>query len=267
MRDKPIPSMAFRYYLEKDRFVERVFAKAYVGAYGPHSYDELLKVARHRAYALEVEHRLFALVERFKSLYFVDALLSFREFPFYTPGGVLSREQWVRIACDVMLARLTSIRDCVFLLVEAVYQLGMEPREVTLRSLMSRPLPDQLRTVLREIAMSARSTRDHRDRHLHRGEERPLFDPHAVYKSASLSELYRPAGPNEVDLGDGRITDLHAIHDEVVQGILDEYHRAADELFTATKKVFELIERPYLSQWHTYRDIPDQEVAPSEHDS
>src|SRR5262245_61744839 len=103
MRDKPIPSMPFRYYLEGDRSVEMVFAKAFIGAYGSYPYDELLKVARHRAYALETEHRVFALVERFKSLYFVDALLSFTEFPFLTPGGVLSREQWVRIACDVML--------------------------------------------------------------------------------------------------------------------------------------------------------------------
>src|SRR4051794_9729271 len=45
-------------------------------------------------------------------------LLSVRDFPFCTPAGTLSRDHWIRITLDVLLSRITSLRDCVYFLVD-----------------------------------------------------------------------------------------------------------------------------------------------------
>src|SRR5205807_7249200 len=125
----------------------------------------LCEIAPHRAYVLEIEHRCVIIVDRFKSLYFVDALLSVRDFPFHTPAGTLSREHWIRITLDVLLSRITSLRDCVYFLVDTVFQLRLDPRAITLRNLRKVALPEELKNLLVSIASEARSIREDRDRH------------------------------------------------------------------------------------------------------
>ena len=158
------------------------------------------------------------IVDRFKSLYFVDALLSVRDFPFHTPAGILSREHWIRITLDVLLSRITSLRDCVYFLVDAVFQLRMDPRAITLRNLREAVLPEELKDLLVSVAADARHIRENRDRHFHRGEERELFEPTVAFKSASLLEIHRPDDNFGVEFGDGRALKLGELHEAVVNG-------------------------------------------------
>jgi len=98
---------------------------------GDRDYETLLSEAPEAAYFLDVHYRVHALSRRFDSLNIVYSLLSFNDFPVSTPAGAISRANWVRITLDVLLSRLTSIRDCTFLLVAEVFELGLEPKSIS----------------------------------------------------------------------------------------------------------------------------------------
>jgi len=93
-----------------------------------------------------------------------------------------------RIILDVLLSRLTSIRDCCFLLAAEIYELGIDPRNVNLRELKKYIANKGVVDVLINIADSARSMRDERDRHLHRGEERALSGESDQFFHVSLDQ-------------------------------------------------------------------------------
>lgn len=244
----------YRYYLEEDPFVEAVIEMAMPIAHGEYDYPTLCQVAPHRAYVLEIEHRCVIIVDRFKSLYFVDALLSVRDFPFHTPAGILSREHWLRITLDVLLSRITSLRDCVYFLVDAVFQIRLDPRAITLRNLGQAALPEELKDLLATLAAEARHIREDRDRHLHRGEERDLFDPTVAFKGAALLEIHRPHDNFDVDLGDGRALKLSELHEAVVTKIRADYHEAGDALFRHVQAILRVVEREYWRRWSELRD-------------
>lgn len=244
--------VGWRYDLEQDPFVAKLLTMGLHVGYGEHSHDQLLRIAPHRAYVLEIEHRIWMLVERFKSLNFVDSLLAFRQFPFFTGYGVLNREQWLRVTQDVMLVRITSIRDCAFMLVASVYQMDLQPQQVSLKALKQRLPQNGVLEVLKQIAASARDIRDDRDRHFHRGEEPALFHPRVALKSAALGEVYGPVGT--VILDDGHVTSLEAMHDAAAAQLQQRHHKAGDALFGHARELVAEVEPEFWRQWRTMRD-------------
>ncbi|MBE7554934.1 MAG: hypothetical protein HS126_28115 [Anaerolineales bacterium] len=100
-----------------------------------YDYDTLVSTAPDAAYIVDVEYRTQMLVNRFESLNMVYQMLALEELPLSTPLGAISRQNWVRITLDVLLSRLTSIRDCAFLLIAEIFELGLNPRDVSRRSL------------------------------------------------------------------------------------------------------------------------------------
>src|SRR5687767_3057835 len=122
----------WRYDLEENDFVFKVFQAAQpIHLWdGPElTYEDLKRDNPHRAYVIAIEYRVDRIVTRFKSLNVIDQMVSVDSFPVPTPAGDITRYQWVRITLDVLLSRLTSIRDCAFLFVSEVYELPLEPRQ------------------------------------------------------------------------------------------------------------------------------------------
>jgi hypothetical protein len=160
---------------------------------GDRDYDTLVKEAPEAAYVIDVHFRVGALLKRFESLYLVYKLLSVNSFPVSTPSGAISRENWVRIALDLLLSRLTSIRDCTFLLIAEVFELGLDLRSVTRFQLKSNAVIASippLGNLIDDIANIGRSFRDERNLHLHRGQERPLGNDPDIYSIASAFEAF-----------------------------------------------------------------------------
>src|SRR5688500_6127803 len=101
-------SYSVRYDLEGNRFYESLFAAATSIGGGPlRSWDKLLEQAPQDAYIVAVELPLEYLVTRFRALCVVERLIACDQFPVSTPKGPLLREQWIRAARDVFLARVT----------------------------------------------------------------------------------------------------------------------------------------------------------------
>ena len=183
---------AWRYDLEEEDFVYKIILMAQpVHLWdGPNlTYADLLRDNPHRAYVIAIEYRTLIIVDRFKSLNILDRMFAYDRLPIATSDGSIFRDDWIRIILDVLLSRLTSIRDCCFLLVSEIYELGLEPRRVNLESLKKLLRDNKVLDLLTKIADTARSIREERDRHLHRGEERPL--------SGELDQLFQMAARSE----------------------------------------------------------------------
>src|SRR5437870_4878344 len=128
----------WRYDLEEEEFVCRIISMAQAVHLwdGPKlTYEDLLRDNPHRAYVIAVEYRMLIIVDRFKSLNILDRMLAFEGFPIKTAEGSIFRDQWIRIILDVLLSRLTSIRDCCFLFAAEIYELRINLRNVNLKEL------------------------------------------------------------------------------------------------------------------------------------
>ena len=114
------------------------------------------------SYVLGVEYRVKMLLDRFDSLNLLYQIFSLEELPLKTKRGTISRHEWIRIALDVLLSRLTSIRDCAFFLISEVYELGLNPRQVFKKNL-KRKLPDSEQDLNKQIDIISNLGRDFRN--------------------------------------------------------------------------------------------------------
>lgn len=165
-----------------------------------------------------------------------------------------------RIILDVLLSRLTSIRDCCFLLAAEIYELGIDPRNVNLRELKKYIANKGVVDVLINIADSARSMRDERDRHLHRGEERALSGEsdqffHVVARSdgsdvpcPKLAFFDPDKGTQQLDIN------LPEMYSKIISEIRTEYHREGDRLIALTRELFLVGEPELKCRWAKKRD-------------
>lgn len=215
---------------------------------GDRDYDTLVKQAPEAAYVIDVHFRVGALLKRFESLYLVYKLLSFNGFPVSTPLGAISRENWVRITLDVLLSRLTSIRDCTFLLIAEVFELGLDPKSVKRFQLKSNavivaiPL---LGNLIDDIANIGRNFRDERDLHLHRGQERPLGNDPDIYSIASAFEAFGQGIQGNDRLGNP--INLENDHRQIVEQLEKEFTDTVKELSDKIHKLLDLM-YPYFKQ-------------------
>ena len=210
---------------------------------GDRDYDTLVSEAPEAAYIIDVHQRVHALITRFESLNIVYKLLSFNSFPFSTPSGAISRENWVRITLDVLLSRLTSIRDCTFLLIAEVFELGLDPRNVTrlqLKNNASIVSVPSLGDLIDDIANIGRNFRDERDLHLHRGQERPLGqDPDVYYIASSFEAFGQGIQGNDRS---GNSINLKKDHQQIIEQLEAEFTATTEEF---SNKIHELLDSMY----------------------
>ena len=210
---------------------------------GERDYDTLVAQAPEAAYVIDVHSRVDALLTRFESLNIVYKLLSFNSFPVSTPSGAISRENWIRITLDVLLSRLTSIRDCTFLLIAEVFELGLDPKSVKrfqLKNNTTIAAIPILGNLIDDIANIGRSFRDERDLHLHRGQERPLGNDPDIYYIASAFEAFGQ-GIQGNDRS-GNPINLENNHKQIVEQLEKEFTDTAREL---NNKIHELLDLMY----------------------
>jgi hypothetical protein len=215
---------------------------------GDRDYDTLVSEAPEAAYLINVHYRVDILSRRFESLNIIYRLLSFNDFPVSTPAGSISREHWVRIALDVLLSRLTSIRDCSFLLIADVFELGLEPKNVSRSQLKKHPTilsVPSLADLIEDIANSGRRLRDERDLHLHRGEERPLGQDPYIYYAASMIETFG-RGVQGTDAS-GNPIDLENDHRQIIEQLESEFTAIAKEFNSKIHELFDLM-YPYFKE-------------------
>lgn len=215
---------------------------------GDRDYEALVSEAPEAAYLIDVHYRVHTLSRRFESLNIVYSLLSFIGFPVSTPAGVISRANWVRITLDTLLSRLTSIRDCTFLLIAEVFELGLDPKSVSRSQLKKNPIilsVPALSDLIEDIAGIGRSFRDERDLHLHRGEERPLGqDPDIFYIASAYESFGQKVQGNDAS---GNPINLENDHKQVVEELATEFTATAKEFNNKIHQLFDLM-YPYFKE-------------------
>ena len=178
------------------------------------------------SYILHVHHRANALNDTFKSLETIYQLLSLANLPIETPIGNISHYNWVRLILDVMLSRVTSIRDCVFLLIESVCAVGLLPRQVSRKALIRDEkiqANSKLIKLIDAVAEAGKHLREERDRLFHRGERRTLGNFPEFYYAASAMEAFGSLGKHT--RLDGEELDLEAEHKRIITKIENEFHQ------------------------------------------
>jgi hypothetical protein len=251
----------WRYDLEEEEFVRFIFSMAQpIHLWDAEcDYSELLRDNPHRAYVIAIENFMTVIVNRFKSLNLLDRMFAYDSFPISTPEGSIFRYDWIRILLDVLLSRLTSIRDCCFLFAAELYELGLDPRRVNL-AILERSIGDKEVTVLlKGITDAARGIRDERDRHLHRGEQRELTDESdQIFELLSRAEgeshprfaFTKTDGTNHsVEM------DLAQMHSKAIEKIRNEYHREGDQLLKLTRELFIASGSEFEKRWAKKRDV------------
>jgi hypothetical protein len=253
----------WRYDLEEEDFVHGIISMAgavHLWDGATLTYPELLRDNPHRAYVIAIEYRTLTIVDRFKSLNILDRMLAYDGFPIETKEGSIFRDQWIRIILDVLLSRLTSIRDCCFLFAAEIYELGIDPRNVNLKELKKHIADKGLVDVLVNIADSARSIRDERDRHLHRGEERALCGEldqffHMVASSEGSDVPCPKLGFFDPDKGTQQVDiNLPEMYSKIISEIRTEYHREGYRLIALTRELFLVAEAEFKCTWAKKRD-------------
>ncbi|MBI5032941.1 MAG: hypothetical protein HZB51_20665 [Chloroflexi bacterium] len=139
-------------------------------------------------------------------------------------------------------SRLTSIRDCTFLLIAEVFELGLDPKSVSRFQLKRNPIilsVPKLPDLIEDIAEIGRSFRDERDLHLHRGEERPLGQDPDIYFAASAVEAFgQKIQGNDAS---GNPINLENDHKQVVEELESEFTAAAKEFNNKIHELFDLM--------------------------
>jgi hypothetical protein len=253
----------WRYGLEEEEFVYRIISMAgaiHLWDGATLTYADLLRDNPHRAYVIAIEYRTLTVVDRFKSLNILDRMLAYDGFPIKTVEGSIFHDQWIRIILDVLLSRLTSIRDCCFLLAAEIYELGIDPRNVKLGSLEKYISDKGIVDVLIKIADTARNMRDERDRHLHRGEERALSDEldqffHMVASSEGGDAPCPKLGFFDPEKGTQPVEiNLTEMHSKIISDIRTEYHQGCDRLIALARELFVAAEPEFERRWAKKRD-------------
>lgn len=253
---------AWRYDLEGEKFVCKIISMSQpIHLWdGELDYPSLLRENPHRAYVIAIEHFTLIIVDRFKSLNVLDRMFAYDGFPLSATKGSIFRDDWIRIVLDVLLSRLTSIRDCCFLFIAEIYELGLDPRKVNLEAL-KKAIPDACTlALLTDLAATARSIRDERDRHLHRGEERSLageldqfFELVGRSEGSNVShpKLMLPECGGETQQVEINLSEMHA---RIIADIRNEYHQEADQLIKLTRDLFAAANVEFEQRWAKKRD-------------
>jgi hypothetical protein len=258
-----INDFAWRYDLEEEEFVYKIISMSQpIHLWdGATDYAELSRDNPHRAYVIAVQHFTLIIVDRFKSLNVLDRMFAYDGFPIATTDGSIFRDDWIRIILDVLLSRLTSIRDCCFLFIAEIYELGLDPRKVNLETLKRRIGDARVLALLTDIATTARGIRDERDRHLHRGEERTLAgDLDQFFEMVARSEGSEVSIPRlsfvEPDGGSQPVEiNLSEMHTKIIAEVRAEYHREGDQLIKLTRELFVAADSEFEQRWAKKRDL------------
>lgn len=218
-------------------FIGRIFDLSIVG-YHFDSYDDLAKHPDCK-YAYDLNYEVSNLARRVESLNLVGDMLwpepvpkNFSQFP-------VSRYEWVTLAADVFLMRYISVVDCAMLVVNEVYETGLDATKCTIANLKKAGVPvpvvDQLEAMLRDQG----ALRPERNRRFHHGAERSFTQDDQTFKMASLFE-HRQGGVNGTDTFGRRINVERSFREALVE-LQKEFNAATRRLVRQLNQLYDLL--------------------------
>jgi hypothetical protein len=182
------PSTRFleRYILASDdhTFIGRMYDLGIV-TLNFDSYDDLAKYPDCK-YVVDVLDDVQRLARRIESLNLVGNMLWPKPFPADFRAFPVSQYDWLVIAADVFLMRYISVIDCALLLVNEVYEGGLDRHQCTLARLKRHAIPAKVIFVLEEMLADQGELRPERNARTHHGVERSFTLDDTTFKTAAL---------------------------------------------------------------------------------
>lgn len=242
----PTTKHLIRFVLPSDRheFIGRIFDLSIIAHYFD-SYEELTRHADCK-YAYDVGSCVHTLTQRIESLNLVGNMLwphpvpkDFGEFP-------VSRYDWLTISADVFLMRYVSVIDCVLLLLNAIYETELEPRDCTITK-MRKLLPQKTLTIVADIVDHQKDLRAERNQRFHHGSERVFTCDDLTFRTASILER----GSNGVTGVDrhGRAIDVVQSFNEALVGLQGDFNQANRKLVSQLDKLYNELHKEFESRF------------------
>jgi hypothetical protein len=185
---KPRTRFLKRFVLAPDAhpFVGRIYDLSIV-AYHFDSYEELSRYADCK-YAIDVNQELTTLMERIESLNMAGRLFWPAPIPDDFSNFPVSRYEWLTIAADVFLMRYISVFDCLLLVTNEVFEVGLDRRKCSIENLKKRKVSEKIISILKEILADQGGLRDERNMRFHHGIERWFTADDSTFRTAALYE-------------------------------------------------------------------------------
>ncbi|MDQ3172757.1 MAG: hypothetical protein M3Q91_03475 [Acidobacteriota bacterium] len=201
-------------------------------------WDDFVRKDPDFAYAWSVGLRLNVLEEAIIALRPIVQMLGVTEFPIPSNVRAIDRYVWLSAMIDLALFRISVIRDCCFVLVNEVFELGINPRELSFRrlkaegTLLRAPVLDCLST----IGSIGKDLRAERNKRAHEGIQRSFGeDSHdtLIFKVAAMTE----------EMGTGTVQDFDLEHEysNQVSLLYDTYVKDAETLRDGVLQLQELL--------------------------
>jgi hypothetical protein len=177
-----------RYILPSDNhwFVGRVLELSMVGMHFD-DYDELSKYPDCK-YAFRVSHFMSTLTRRVESLNMVGDMLWPENLPENFKSFPLSRYEWLTVTADVFLMRFVSVVDCMMILVNEVFECGLDAKDCTPSKLKKAGVPKPFLHLLDEMIADQGTLRHERNGRVHHGAERGFSSDDQMFRIGSTFE-------------------------------------------------------------------------------
>jgi hypothetical protein len=251
-RKRPRAIPLSRHIVEADthRFVGRIFDLSIVGMRFE-TYDELAQYDDCK-YAFDVNFELSTLVQRVESLNLVGDMIwptsmpeDFKEFP-------ISRYDWLTVAADAFLMRYVSVVDCAQLLVNAVYELGLDPRKCTLENLTKKVGAPQVIKILEATRDDQGDLRKERNARFHHGSERGFTQDPTMFRITALYERRGQLMEGGIDR-DGRRIDVRRSFNEGLVELQRDFNRSSRRLSKRLGELYDELGREFEARFALYR--------------
>jgi hypothetical protein len=166
----------------------------------------------------------------------------------------VSRYEWLTIATDVFLMRYISVVDCVLLLANEIFEVGLQRRKCSIENLR-KMVPKRVSSILGELLADQGTLRDERNARFHHGLERDFTHDDTTFRIAAMFE-HRKSELHGVDQAGRRIN----VERSFRQGLV-ELQRAFNK---ATRKLTRQLNRLYdeLAAEFEIRFVPKSQVGP-----
>ena len=226
-----------RNVLASDRhaFVGRIFELSIIQMH----FDTYEELARHPdcKYAFDLNIELTSLVRRVESLNLAGDLLWPEPLPNDFHTFPISRYEWLTVAADVFLMRYVSVVDCAMLLVNAVFELGLKPKQCSIDTLRKMGASAEVLEILEDMLKDQGDLRQERNARFHHGAERGFTDDSETFRITALIE-HRCGGVSGEDRF-GRKLDMERVFKEGLVEVQREFNRVSRRLVRQLDRLYD----------------------------
>ena len=177
-------------------FIGRIFDLSVVGL-NFSSYDEVVRYPDCK-YALDVNDQVSTLVRRVESLNLVGDLLWLETQNDVARKLPVSKYEWLVLSADVFLMRYVSVVDCASILVNEVFECGLEAKKCSIGALKKLAVPVNVISILEVMQSEQGEIRTERNARFHHGRERGFSSDDLTFRSAAIYD-HRTGGVSGTD--------------------------------------------------------------------